>query len=371
MNWIKVRDALEELKRNDRKITETAEKILRIPDEDFVKRFPPLYGIQVIHEAWGLRLISPPALPREDNNCWSVIRQMELWKRWFWITDAGLFDWEPRRRFLAETIHHTATPLPFVPNPIETHPIIDRLTSILITDDNLACLDHSIAVENDAVDGQEYCEIRIGKMPKADTFPPAKFNSLLQPKQFENSDFFDEEIETLFSCLSTLEHEEVFNLYNLLLMKDHVIRSDLPYGIINDYYPLRKRRLASVAKYQKTLDKHPLQIIQEGTPSIVTNAPIRSYEEAASDTFIVVLDEFLRKECEWCRSLQGNEYSLVILQKAAKPDGDNLPFDSIFRLLKVNHQIPLNDAIKIRYAPEMNHCVCFMLTSLGNEEGVP
>lgn len=149
MDALKMLNALAELKDNDGKIVFVSRAMRYIKDDVVVKLFPFQYGIRVINEDWGMRLIGPPTLARENNNCWSVIRQMENWERWFQLVGVKR-PVQMGQRLLIETVHHTSSELSFVPNPIETHPMVDTLTSIFVSDDNMSCVDHSISLEMDS-----------------------------------------------------------------------------------------------------------------------------------------------------------------------------------------------------------------------------
>lgn len=360
MDATKTLNALKELKTNDYQIGDVYDLMERVPDDMFVKLFPSKYGVQIIREDWGLRLISPPTIARDSNNCWSIIFQMKLWARWFQLMGA-----EPKRekgqRLLAETIHHTATELPFTPNPIETHPMIDWLTSIFSTDDNMSHIDHSIRMEVDSGYGQEFCEIRIGIVPESGGFPKSEFNSFPPLPPVPEGDF-DSEIEKLFPKRNDLSDEELVKLYHLLLIKDRAIRYDLPYNIMPTHYPLRRKSSTKKKVYQEILNNSPFCILEKGTPTIATKAPFRSYEQYASDLFIAELYRFLEKRRNWCDSLRDGPYDLTILKRDAYPDGDNIPFDKLFHLLKSTFLIPMNDRINIRYAPDMDYGVCLVLT---------
>lgn len=360
MDALKVLNALAELKDNDDKIVFVSKAMRRIRDDVFVRLFPSQYGIRVINEDWGMRLISSPTIARENNNCWSVIKQMENWERWFQLVGVKR-PVQMGQRLLIETVHHTSSELSFVPNPIETHPIVDTLTSIFVSDDNMSCVDHSISLEMDSKFGQEYCEMRVGILPKTGGFPDADFSSStpLPPLPKRN---LDDEICGLFASISDLSDDELIKLYHLLLMKDRAIRYDLPYEILETHYPLRRRRLAKKKAYQRILDNSSFHILEKGTPAIATKAPFRSYEECASDLFIAGLYRFLSERRGWCKALQDGPYDLTILNKNVYPDGDNTPFDELFRLLKSTFMISMNAHINIRYTPDMDYGVCLVLT---------
>ena len=363
MDGLKVLKALKKLKENDDKIVGVSRALDRISDDVFVKSFPSNYGIQVTNEDWGIRIVGPPALARENNNCWSVIEQMKNWKRWFRLVGVKRTR-QNGQRLLIETVHHTASELLFVPNSIETHPITNAVTTLFASDDNMSRVDHSISLEMDSEYGQEYCEMRIGTLPESGGFPKADFSSSTPlPPLPEHP--LDDEICELFDSPVALSDDELITLYHLLLMKDRVIRYDLPYEILETHYPLRRRRLAKKKVYQKILDKSPFCIIEAGTPTIVTKAPFRSCEELASDLFIWELYQFLSERRSWCAALQDGPHDLTILNKSVYPDGDNTPFDKVFSLLKSTFMIPMNDRINIRYTPDMDYGVCLVLTSSG------
>lgn len=72
---------------------------------------------------------------------------------------------EPDHQFPAQMSHFAAAPLSFIPSQLETHPIIDRPTT-LATDYNLSQLEHSITVGNDAVDRQDIVQTGFAKCRK-------------------------------------------------------------------------------------------------------------------------------------------------------------------------------------------------------------
>lgn len=360
MDNLKVLEALRELKKNDDKIVVVSREMRRIDDNFFVENFPSQYGIQVYDEDWGMRIIGPPALARENNNCWSVIEQMDQWKRWFRLIGVER-SVRKGQRLLIETVHHAESGLHFVPNSIETHPITNTVTTLFCSDDNMSRADHSISIEKDSKYGQEYCEMRIGVLPETGGFPSADSGSS-GPLPPLPERLLDDEICGLFDSVHTLPDFDLIKLYHLLLMKDRVIRHDLPYEIMEVYYTLRRRSLAKKKVYQKILDKNPFCILETGTPTIAIKAPFRSCEEYASDLFIMALYRFLSERRSWCGALQDGPYDLTILNKSVYPDGDNTPFDKVFSTLKTTFMIPMNDRINIRYAPNMGYGVCLVLT---------
>ena len=151
-------------------------------------------------------------------------------------------------------------------------------------------------------------------------------------------------------------------LYHLLLMKDCAIRSKLHYSILTRYYPLRRRKGASVTAYQRTLKENPLRIVRENdVVSIVSNAPFRSYEQRAADLFLQRLYRCLQENTALLESLSGRKNRLSIFQKRAKPDGDNVPFDSIFKVIQTYCTIPLEPVVSVSYAPQMEHGICISI----------
>lgn len=356
MCYLEINSVIEELEKNEQRILEVCDRIASIPKKDFMDWFPSSYGMQIVHEDWGLRLISSPALPRRNNNCWSIIRQMELWKRWFRGLNLRM-DQGQNQRYVAEIWHHTNANLPFVPNPIEAHPMIDGLTSILGIDDNMTNLDFKFGV----VPGPEYCEIRIGCDPGKEGFPSPDFGAYLPLEPVRESDF-EARIQEMCQSFLTLNNKEIMGLYYLLLMKDCAIRSKLHYSILTRYYPLRRRKGTSVTAYQRTLKENPLRIVRKNdVVSIVSNAPFRSYEQRAADLFLQRLYRCLQENTALLESLSGRKNRLSIFQKRAKPDGDNVPFDSIFKVIQTYCTIPLEPVVSVSYAPQMEHGICISI----------
>ncbi len=360
MFYSDIKDAIRTLEQNEQRLFGVIDRIGSVPDNAFLQWFPSPCSIQITQEEWGLRLTAPPALPRDNNNCWSVIRQMELWKRYFRASGFTATA-DHGQRFLAEIVHHTDENLPFVPNPIEAHSMLDGLTSILGIDDNLSVLDLSVRVEP----GPEYCEIRLTGLPKNNGFSL----SGTDPFRFfdpENNDGSGKRINEMFLRLSSLDNNDVMGLYHLLLMEDQVIRDRLPYGVISQYYPLRKSRGASIDKYRKSLKENPIEIRTEGdTISIFSNAPLRSREQFASDCFLRALGQTLKQNDALLEPLRSRKNRLSICQKRLKPDADNLPFDAVFEKLSNAFLIPLEQEVSISYAPAQEHSICIDISPSG------
>ena len=211
------------------------------------------------------------------------------------------------------------------------------------------------------VPGPEYCEIRIGCDPGKEGFPSPDFGAYLPLEPVRESDF-EARIQEMCQSFLTLNNKEIMGLYHLLLMKDCAIRSKLHYSILTRYYPLRRRKGTSVTAYQRTLKENPLRIVRKNdVVSIVSNAPFRSYEQRAADLFLQRLYRCLQENTALLESLSGRKNRLSIFQKRAKPDGDNVPFDSIFKVIQTYCTIPLEPVVSVSYAPQMEHGICISI----------
>lgn len=105
--------ALKALNKNEQAIFAVCHRIKSVPDEAFLLWYPSAYGAQVSYSDGCLRLVAAPALPRENNNCWSLIEQMILWQRWFRLRGStDVQNYPAKQRFLVEITHHSKAELP-------------------------------------------------------------------------------------------------------------------------------------------------------------------------------------------------------------------------------------------------------------------
>lgn len=362
-----IKNAVRRIEENERLLLDVARLIdQELPEEDFQRLFPVPYGIQISAGSNGLALAAPLPLPREWNNCWGIIRQMKLWKKWLSgkVRHAG-----PGERYLAEVRYYSVSELPFIPNPIEIHPMIDGLTSILGMDDNLSRLDHFIRVLP-LEKGPESCEIRLVPLSgqqdlSAIESPPlasvstdsceeiqGKIQALMGDERGWDS-FCEEENE---ECFRRLGSEKVMDLYRLLLALDQALRSEISYSDFEDYYPLRKSSGFYRKQYAELFSSHPFCLVSspDNTNSffVTSNVPFLSRERGSSNLYAKELSRFLLENADQIPYHKGVSYRLEIRQRGKKPDGDNLPFDSISKALRKRNSIHIIPELRITYSPD-------------------
>lgn len=339
-----------------------------MPKEDFQRLFPVPYGIQISASSNGLTLTAPLPLPREWNNCWGIIRQMKLWKKWL---SGKVRRARPGERYLAEVRYYSGTSeLPFIPNPIELHPMIDGLTSILGMDDNLSRLDHFIRVLP-LEKGPEYCEIRLIPLsgqqqdlseieppPLAPVSPErceeiqGKIQGLIGDEKGWDS-LCEEEKKERFQRLGS---EKAMALYRLTLEMDQALRSEVSCSDFENYYPLRKCGGFCRKQYAELFSIHPFCLVSAPDNSnsffVISNVPFLSRERESSNLYAKELSRFLLENADQIPYQKGTSYRLEIRQRGKKPDGDNLPFDSISKAIQGHNFIHLIPELRITYSPD-------------------
>ena len=358
-------ESLKLLNANEQHIFAVCKRLRGVSDKTFLTHFPPSHGTQISFDSSCLRVLSPPALPRKNNNSWSVIEQMLLWQRWLRLKKpAELRNFSANQRFLVDIIHHSKKELPFIPNTVEAHSYINGLAGILGVDDNLSVFDYSVegAVHQEI---PECCEISVyHTLPDVINHKPSK--GLNEPFMRCAGENAGRTINKLMPHLKDLSDEQLFSLYDALLEKDWSIREDIPYTSVGVYYPLRRAKSTRTKPYRELLEQSGFSIYERGSDEeviISTNAPFRSRDQYASDIFSEFLYSFLCENESLIQRLQTRERRLLILQKNAFPDGDNIPFDDLFRVFGQICGIPLTGPIEIRYCPEAKVNTTIVLTS--------
>ncbi len=338
---------LEKLNENEQSLFKVIDQISHISDFSFKTYFPVQNnGMSVSLYSWGGVIVSPIPLPRENNNCWSIIRQMELWKRYYRLTSP--FKYDRKQRFKANITYFSKTALPFIPNPIEAHPMIDALTTILGIDDNLKKLDYSVGVEQ-ILQGTEGCRIIVSQIDH----PIYSYN--VDSTHFSECESQSETSE-LLSHLYELEEKEIMSLYHSLLAENSKIRLGISLTDTVGSSFLRRRRKSNINGYRDQFKVHQFVISEpdsDGAFHISIDVPFRSREQLASDVFIKELDSFLNNHVQYDAVLGSPMYHLTISQKSAKPDGDNIPFERIVSVLQKENRFCLERRVDILYAPDM------------------
>lgn len=362
-----IENAVRRIEENERRLLDIARLIdQEMPEEDFQRLFPVPYGMQISAGSNGLALTAPLPLPREWNNCWGIIRQMKLWKKWLSgkVRHAG-----PGERYLAEVRYYSVSELPFIPNPIEIHPMIDGLTSILGMDDNLSRLDHFIRVLP-LEKRPEYCEIRLNPLsgqqdlsviespPLALVFPDSceeiqrKIQELMGDEKGWDS-LCEEEKKERFQRLGS---EKAMDLYSLILAMDQALRSEVSYSDFESYYPLRKRSGFFRKQYAELFSIHPFCLVSAPDNNnsffVISNVPFLSRERESSNLYAKELSGFLLENADQLPYYKEVSYRLEIRQKGKKPDGDNLPFDSISKAIQKRNSIHIIPELRITYSPD-------------------
>lgn len=340
---------IKKLNDNEQSLFAVMDRISHISDSCFKSSFPVANnGLRVILRPWGGTVIAPLPLPRENNNCWSIIRQMELWKRYYRLT--APYSYDRRQRFKANITYFSKSPLSMIPNPIEAHPMIDALTTMLGIDDNLKKLDYSIGTKP-ALHGVEGCRITISQL---DLDAPSLTDELLA--DFSAGKGGVSETAALLLRLQELDEKDIMQLYHALINENSSIRSRISMVDIMKHSSFRRRRKSNVGEYRKLFQKYPFELSEpneNGVFHISIDVPFRSREQLASDVFIQELDAFLGSRLLPTSHPNFPAYHLTISQKGAKPDGDNIPFEHIISILQKGNRIHLDSRIDISYAPDM------------------
>lgn len=366
-----IENAVRRIEENERRLLDVARLIdQEMPEEDFQRLFPVPYGIQISAGSNGLALTAPLPLPREWNNCWGIIRQMKLWKKWLSgkVRHAG-----PGERYLAEVRYYSVSELPFIPNPIEIHPMIDSLTSILGMDDNLSRLDHFIRVLP-LEKGPEYCEIRLTPLsgqqdlsaiesPPLASFSPYRYEEIRGEIQGLMGDSIrmekgwdslgEEEKKERFQRMGS---KKIIGIYLFTLALDQAIRSEVFYSDFENYYPLRKRGGFFRKQYAELFSIHPFCLVSAPDKGdsffVASNIPFLSRERESSNLYANELSRFLLENEDQIPNRKEVRYRLEIRQKGKKPDGDNLPFDSIIKAVQKRNSIHIIPELRITYSPD-------------------
>ena len=355
--------ALKSLNKNEQAIFAVCNRIKSAPDEDFLRWYPSPHGVQVSYSDGCLRLVAPPAFPRENNNCWSVIEQMLLWQRWFRLKGSQkIRDYPVNQRFLAKITHHSKTELPFIPNTLESHSYLNGLTGILWADDNMSIYDYSVGVEP-VNNGPEYCEIIVSRLPALEPGQGLLNTSL--PYSAEVETVSDGVISEFLPKLENLTFEQIFSLYHALLAKDWAIRQRVSYESLRYFNPLRRQRKAKTKPYADLIKSKGFSVSMDTAKDSVflsIDVPLRNREEYASDVFLEYFYMFLRERKDIIQHLQAQKQRLSIYQKSPTPDGDNTPFECISQLLIQEFHIPIISPVEILYKPEAKVKTSMILT---------
>lgn len=340
---------IKKLNDNEQSLFAVMDRISHVSDSYFKRYFPVANnGLRVILRSWGGVVIAPLPLPRENNNCWSIIRQMELWKRYYRLT--APYSYDRKQRFKANITYFSKSSLPVIPNPIEAHPMIDALTTMLGIDDNLKKLDYSIGVEQIS-QGVESCRIIISQIDRLPYLPEEEKLTYL-PSEYESFS----ETKELLPRLYELSEKDVMLLYHTLINTNSQIRSEFSLEDIAGHSSFRRRHKSNVGNYRDLLKKHSFifsQPDENGSFHISIDVPFRSREQLASDAFIKELEAFWDDCVQLKFPLNSPVYHLTISQKGSKPDGDNIPFERIISILQKKNRLHLEQRIDISYAPDM------------------
>lgn len=352
--------AMKELRGNDRKMGEVIKELLARPKENLKQWFPSKHGIQVRVEDGYVLLTGPVPLARDDNSCWSINAQMDLWHNYLWdyLWGNGVFSVVKKTedgRHLAEIRHIANAEIPFIPNTIEAHAYINGLAWIIGMSDSMEKMDYSVSYEIDRQQ-QEHCEIRIYSNPKQED----AFCKLVLPKPPETDDALGQEIAEKIDFdnppeLKALSMMEIMSLYNYLLLRSEQIRKAAPYVSMMDYYPL-KQDVASVRRkdYRKRLKEKGFLVnaSSEGDRiSFISDENFRSISSVASTEYVVALYQFLLDRPEMVEQLKEKRRTLIIRNGVKIPDGDNIPFDSIYRVFCECFEIEMDGRVQIQYVP--------------------
>lgn len=324
-----------------------------IPDPVFVRNFPKRQAVQISPKSWGMRLVSYPALHRAANNCYPIIQQMKVWKRFF--SQQGYSS--PLGRYLAAVVYHGSN-CSSIPNTIEAHSFLNGMCSILGIDDAPETLDLAVssvftgkdvgAFEISMISEKcgLYNEVMKGKQvsfPIEDTFRGSiqklRFSSFLLAG---NSDYLDTDIMELYALISSAFYE---------------VRSSI-LSSVNSH--LRQKR-SSVPNYEKMIQENPflMKICNKSQEiSITTNAIFRSREQAASATFLSALFSFLSTQNP---PRSGCIFRLEIVRKKANCDNDNIPYDMVFDVLSKFFHLSSNAPIVVRYDANATWNTCLNL----------
>lgn len=317
-----------------------------VPDETTRKALP----VQAGWEPWGAWANAPPALFRNNNNCWFTIRVMDLWRR-FIATAAQ--ETTIGSRYRAVVIHRTASePLSSVPNTLEAHSLLNGLVQILGIQDTSDYLDLTVCTSHSPghrercelylirTSAEEYTELLSGALPR------------LLP---EPETAWEMTAENLVTLLAQAAHSaDALWAINVICQAISLLRSNIQYTVIQRQPCLRPSRRSSGRTYRKLLDQNPFSHILDpgsGAIRIGTQAPFRSREGIAADLFIEELHRYIQTVPALAALLGKGAYRISIEVKRAKTDPDNIPFDRVIRLFQDQYGVALANHINVLYAP--------------------
>lgn len=350
---------LSQLQCAERMLTQSGQAAAQIPDQDFMMGFPLLkYGINISVSSWGVTLTAPPALPRKENNCWAIIRQMQLWKRYFgWFPSVILPQCE---RYCASITHYSHIPFRFVPNTVETHALLNGLVRIFLLDDAPSLLDVCVRCKP-AGDGPEGCEIKLAPLDERPASPrlPQRVTPHWEPREI--SDLFFE----LQQRDGILLPSEIMPFYRDAVTVNAAIRGAISYHEIDSIYILRRMGTTSNKRYSEILKRNPFtagRVGRGGNFYIATNAPFRSREQSASDLFIDHLFRFILSRHDIKKRIFCASFDLEITQKESACDNDNIPFDMIHRLLTGVFSMSAQSTIRLRLDSQAQHQSTILFT---------
>ena len=323
-----------------------------VSDTAFIKEFPHQQAISITQEPYGLRLLTYPALSRTNNNCWAVIDQMEVWRRYFRLQRIQF----PYGKYSASIVHHLPQTTA-IPNTVEAHSFLNGICYILGIEDMPEMLDISVSVSpSNAENGAfELCMISA----TSDLYTRCLSGEKISFSWAHNC---DDAVEILGNTLQFLDESfsfsetEIMRLFALVSNAYLEIRKEICFS--NSL--LREKRGTSIKQYAKMLKDNPFRIdcnSANGTVSVLTNAVFRNREQPASILFPNALFEYLNGQ----QIVPGNsKWRIEILRKTSDCDNDSIPFDMIFLVLKEFFEIVESEPLLVRLDKEIsaNTCIC-------------
>ena len=154
--------------------------------------------------------------------------------------------------------------------------------------------------------------------------------------------------------LKKLSMQELMSLYDFLLLRSDQIRDAAPYISMLDYYPLQKYPFAKRKDYRERLKEKGfvVNLVGDGDRiSFSSDEKFRSISSVASTEYVIILYQFLLARPELVEQLKAKRRTLIIRNGAKAPDGDNIPFDDIYRVFSESFGIAMDGRVQIQYVP--------------------